>query len=418
MSYIDHETGTIWEDIKTAVVEAAEEAVHSITASEEHGNFVDTGKYDEKHEDHLREELGIWVAYAESGLSYDPDGHYLCKTCDMRQGTNQCKRVEGPINFVTGGSRLYIHGPELEPGEPMKQKLTQIQAGYAEKPKTKSFGCGHCEYSAKAIKPLQGRPSWCRFWGLHVIPTACCDMNGSKDMIVAPGNKKVEAAEEISQAGQFKGSIWKGIKIIGFSGPEEEGLRAMLSRIPPELFYNVKEIKSANELNAKHGRFIPETKTMLFNPGNFQLRQRFGKGDFWLYHPEMTVVHEVGHSIYEAFTPEEKQEWLNLGNWKKGWSVGQATAYVETRPGWEPGTSDWTHKAGLKLPRHYSEKNPNECFADCFSFFILGKAHQEDRGIKQFISRLIKDKVKRYPSVSIESPEKPYTEQITKPVSV
>jgi hypothetical protein len=216
------------------------------------------------------------------------------------------------------------------------------------------------------------------------------------------------AAEEVSLAGDQKGSIWNGIKITGFTGPEEEGLRAMLSRVPSELLYNVSEIKSAKELNAKHGRFIPDTKVMLFNPGNFNLRQRFGQGDGWLYHPELTVIHELGHSIYESLTPEQKTEWLKLGGWQIGWKVGQAPAYEEKRPGWGNDTSKWTHIAGLNIPRHYSERNPNECFADCFAFFILGKKHQMDKPLGNFIESLIKAKVKAYPSMSIESPTLPY----------
>ena len=179
--------------------------------------------------------------------------------------------------------------------------------------------------------------------------------------------KELKAAEEVSLDGDQQGSIWHGIKITGFTGPEEEGLRAMLSRVPSELFYNVTEIKSAKELNAKHGRFTPETKVMLFNPNNFKLRQRFGQGDGWMYHPELTVVHEIGHSIYESLSPEQKNEWLKLGGWQIGWKVGQSPAYQEKRPGWGNDTSKWTHIAGLNIPRHYSERNPNECFADCFA---------------------------------------------------
>lgn len=242
--------------------------------------------------------------------------------------------------------------------------------------------------------------------------------NGSKDLPLPadeycsdwyePKDKNVKAAEEVSLAGDQKGSLWNGIKVSGFTGPEEEALRAMLSRVPPELLFNVVEIQSAKELNAKHGRFDPDTKVISFNPHNWLLRQRYGKGPGWMLHAETTIVHEVGHSIYEALTPEKKTEWLKLGNWMKGWKQGQAPAYEETRPGWPHDISKWTHLAGLKLPRHYSSRNANEAFSDCFSFFILGKAHMMEPSIKQFMENLVKDNVKRYPSVSIESPLKPY----------
>lgn len=223
--------------------------------------------------------------------------------------------------------------------------------------------------------------------------------------------KKLEAATETSASDLTKGSLWNGIRITGFTGPEEEGLKAMLSRIPPELFYNVVEVKSAKELSAKHGRYIPETKTVLFNPKNFALRQRFGKGDGWMYHPELTVVHEIGHSIYEAFTPEQVKEWLELGGWQKGWKTGQAPMYKESRPGWGTSESKWSHVAGLKLPRHYSSRNMNEAFADCFAYYILGKAHQMEHRIKQFIDAFFKSKIHTYPSMSVQSPTKPYGTQ-------
>lgn len=401
----------ILQEVQATIVEAAADFVHNVNSPMEiqaHGKGIeDTGKYDSKREDHVRDELGIWVAYKEEGASFDPDGKYICGTCDMRLDKDKCTHVDGDICFETGGCRLYIHGPELEGKPPLPQKLTQIQADYSKN--EDGFGCHNCEYDSKAKeKDKDGRTDWCSFWGVHVESKACCGMFDSKDMEKPTKDKDLKAASEVSLAGNQKGSLWNGIKITGFDGPQEEGLRAMLSRIPPELFYNVKEIKSAPELNAKHGRYIPDGKIMLFNPDNFKLRQRFGQGDGWLYHPELTVVHEIGHSIYESLTSEQKQQWLDLSGWKKGWSEGQATAYQETRPGWGNEISIWTHLAGVKFPRHYSERNPNECFADCFSYYLLGKAHQMDSKLKNYMVELFKEKVKKYSSLGIESPTKPY----------
>jgi predicted ABC-type ATPase len=230
-------------------------------------------------------------------------------------------------------------------------------------------------------------------WGLlgnDTVPAKVLDL----------GND-VKAGSEDSLDGDKEGTLWKGIWIKGFTGPQEEGLRAMLSRIPPELLYNVKVIKSAIELNAKHGRYDPETKEILFNPTNFSLRERLGKGDGWLYHAELTVVHEVGHSIYESLAPEQKTEWNRLGGWQKGWKQGQAPAYEEKRPGWGNSVSEYTHIAGLKLPRYYSERNPNECFSDCFAYYILGKQHQMEPSMKNFIASIVNEKVKAYPQVNI-----------------
>ena len=99
---------------------------------------------------------------------------------------------------------------------------------------------------------------------------------------------------------------------------------------------------------------------------------------------------------------------MSLGGWIKGWEIGQAPIYQESRPGWGTAKSKWSHVAGLRLPRHYSERNPNECFADCWTYVILGKAHQVEPRLKQFIDTFIKSKVHSYPSVSIQSPTKPY----------
>lgn len=242
--------------------------------------------------------------------------------------------------------------------------------------------------------------------------------NGSKDLPL-PADEfcsdwyepktKIAAAEEVSLEGQQKGTLWNGIKIIGFTGPEEEGLRAMLSRIPPELFFNVKEIKSAKELNAKHGKYDPATHTISFNPANFNLRQRFGKGDGWIFHPELTAIHEVGHSIYHSFTPAQIKEWQDISGWMIGWKLGQSLAYQEKRPGWGDAKSDWTHKAGIKFTRHYGERNPGEDFADCFAFVILGKGHQMEPAKKQFIDSYMDKTVKSYQHVNIESPSSPYS---------
>lgn len=151
--------------------------------------YPDTGEYDEEHENHLREELKLWADYAEDGPTFDPDGKYLCESCDMRKASDQCIRVEGPIKFEEGGCRIFVFGEEPETGD-MPQKLTQIQAMYSERPQTKGFGCSRCEYSAKAKKEdSAGRESWCGFWGLHVISNSCCMMNDAKDDVFAPGEK-------------------------------------------------------------------------------------------------------------------------------------------------------------------------------------------------------------------------------------
>lgn len=222
---------------------------------------------------------------------------------------------------------------------------------------------------------------------------------------VEPNTGEIKAGDE-SFEGKHKGTKWNEIKLKGFSGPEEEALRAMLSRIPPELLVYVSCIQSAKELNAKHGLYIPAEQMIKFNPGNIVLRQHFGGGENAIPHADLTIVHEVGHSLFDNLSDEEKLHWLSISGWMKGTKDGQAPPYEEKRPGWEHIISKWTHKAGAKFPRYYSEKNPNEDFADCFSFFIQNKANRIGDEKKKFFEDYVKEHVHNYPQVSIQSPIK------------
>lgn len=145
-------------------------------------NSPDTGEYDLEHEAHVRDEVREWAQYAEESDNtdeikpFDPAGNYLCGTCDMRQGENECMRVEGPISFEKGSCRLFHLGePENQP--PMKGKFSKEEVKYAESNQG-GFGCHRCEYGAEARKAdNEGRPSWCSFWGTHVVPNGCCAEN-------------------------------------------------------------------------------------------------------------------------------------------------------------------------------------------------------------------------------------------------
>lgn len=204
---------------------------------------------------------------------------------------------------------------------------------------------------------------------------------------------------------------WYGIPIEGFNGPGEEMIRACISRIPRELLTNVECIKAAPELHPKHGRYDPTNKTVNINPLIFNLRQRFGNGQGWIYQSELCTVHEVGHSIYYFFPEKTKDEWRDISGWMVGSQDGQAPPYKETRPGWEQGTSKWTHKKGVKFTRKYATKNDDEDFADSFAFYLLNKPHQMEPAKRDFIQNVIADRVKKYPQVLVEGPTKPYGER-------
>lgn len=216
----------------------------------------------------------------------------------------------------------------------------------------------------------------------------------------------------------FAVGMFHHVRVFGFTKPEEEVVRATMSRIPPELMYNVLRIVAAPELNAKHGRYLPESKTVLLNPYTFKKRQRFGHGQGWIHHAELVVVHEFGHSIYDSLTDAQQQQWLDLSGWMKGTKDGQAPPYEELRPGWPYLKSKWTHKKNVQFTRHYAEKDPNEDFADCFAFLLLSKGHQMAPAKRAFVEQIIKSKVHAYAKVSIESPDKPYGEKYMKANSV
>jgi len=120
--------------------------------------------------------------YAESGPTFDPKGKYLCGTCCFRLGEKACDLVSGKISMTTGSCMMWRIGEPV--GLKVKQKLTQIEAQYAERPKAKGFGCSRCEYGQKAEKPdAQGRESWCTFWQMHIKPPACCFREDGPDLV-------------------------------------------------------------------------------------------------------------------------------------------------------------------------------------------------------------------------------------------
>jgi hypothetical protein len=64
----------------------------------------------------------------------------------------------------------------------MKHKFTKEDAKYTERPNVKGFGCHRCEYGGEAKQAdSEGRESWCSFWGMHIVPNACCAENEGDD---------------------------------------------------------------------------------------------------------------------------------------------------------------------------------------------------------------------------------------------
>lgn len=160
--------------------------------------YEDTGDYDSDEEDEIREQISLWGDYAEDGPTFDPEGEYLCGTCDLRSDDDKCTHVVSPINFETGSCRIYEIGDPTG-DEPLPQKLTQIEAAYTERPNVKAYGCSRCMYGKEAKEADDGgRTYWCGFWGCHVLDLACCFKNAGDDDVLAPvkGDKDKSSSEK------------------------------------------------------------------------------------------------------------------------------------------------------------------------------------------------------------------------------
>ena len=149
---------------------------------------------DEAQEKKLRTLIEGQANYAESGPTFDPKGEYLCGACSLREGTNQCWRVIGPISFTAGSCSLWT--TETKPSRRVP-KISQGEARYAERPKAKGFGCfPRCEYGSRAKEAdSEGRKIWCGFWGLHVMAAACCSEEDGDDLTLAPGESKSQSED-------------------------------------------------------------------------------------------------------------------------------------------------------------------------------------------------------------------------------
>jgi hypothetical protein len=158
------------------------------SAEEEHGNFPDTGTYDEKEEERRRKVAEVEANYAEDGEMFDKAGNYLCDDCSQFDPAGACGTVEDKISGPTGSCSFWeVSGQVLVQ---IESKFTQKEAGYTERPNVKGFGCHRCEYGAEAQAPdSTGRTTWCSYWGTHVLPNACCAKNEGDDDVFAPGGK-------------------------------------------------------------------------------------------------------------------------------------------------------------------------------------------------------------------------------------
>jgi len=185
--------------------------------------------------------------------------------------------------------------------------------------------------------------------------------------------------------------VLSGTPLEGFTHWQEEQIRAVLSQIPDSLLENFKGIKADPALGAKHGRYDEDTHIIQLNPRDFHNRVRFGRGPGRkLPHVDLTIAHEIGHSVFVELPKRTQSAWMKLSGWKEGTGEGQATPYTEKRPGWPKETSTETFKQGAEFPRRYAERNHHEDFADCFGFFVMGQKDRLVANKRAFLEKLLK----------------------------
>lgn len=187
-------------------------------------------------------------------------------------------------------------------------------------------------------------------------------------------------------------------KIVGFKPQDEEQIRAVLKKIPSFLLTNFNAIIADPQLGAKHGRYDEDDHEIHLNPHDFESKLKFGRGaEKKLPHVDLTLAHEIGHSVFYEFSPAEKEEWKKLSGWKIGSGTDQEKPYSEKRPGWPQGTSVETHRKGVQFTRHYAERNWHEDFADAFGFYVMGQRQRVPIAKRQFIARMLGELQKEKP---------------------
>lgn len=145
--------------------------------------FQDTGTYDEAVEVNRRRIASEMAQYAESGSAFDPAGDYLCKTCTQMDLPKSCGVVAtNKINPEDTSCRYWVNDIPLVQ---LQMKFSPKETGLTSRPNWKGFGCKRCVYGSEAKVPdSKGRPSWCSWFGIHVLPNACCAKNEGDDDVV------------------------------------------------------------------------------------------------------------------------------------------------------------------------------------------------------------------------------------------
>lgn len=185
-------------------------------------------------------------------------------------------------------------------------------------------------------------------------------------------------------------------KVVGYQGftPQQEAvIRRKMENIPEAMRKTFVGVRSAPELGAKHGQYLPETKVILLNPKMFESKRYFGTNDGIKIHElDYVIFHEIGHGVFETATKKIQNAWRALSGWKKGQGPGQAKPYVEKRPGWAEYKAKETPSKDAEFTRKYGMKNSNEDFSDHFSYVMNGRKDKVPDDKREFLEKYLKDR--------------------------
>ena len=148
---------------------------------------------DEKMYGHVRMAAANEANYADQKMeggrirTWDPEGNYPCGRCNKAivvEGQKpRCAKVNvfpkypNGINLETGSCRFWEN---VDAGDPECDNdiYTVDDAGYAENPSGKGWGCLRCWARKNAVHPdSQNRADWCGEHGMPVMWNACCNKN-------------------------------------------------------------------------------------------------------------------------------------------------------------------------------------------------------------------------------------------------
>jgi len=153
------------------------------------------------------------------------------------------------------------------------------------------------------------------------------------------------------------------------------------SQIDGALLFVPEEVRRASairvaDLGAVHGVTDEATRVVTLNEALFDDQRTFGEHPT-VTHLERTLIHEMAHAWDDAVGISDRPDWFLLSGWLRRPGGDEMLEeglmrYVETRPGWDDGPSDWVHAELAWFVRPYSAASPAEDFADVVTVVLIG----------------------------------------------